>query len=384
MSPEFAFILSCASLSFLPQLRARAAELAAGPLDWAEVARLALRHGLAPLLYSNLAQFGLTVPQTTEAALITYAQHNAVQTSRLTYELTDLMQTLAAQGLPVLAYKGPLLAYALYGDTNLRQYNDLDLLIDVAEVPRASRLLQERGYQNLHPGNTQYERRFIQKDCEYTFFWPEQHIYLDLHWNFVPRYFALRLDIPGFWQRAQMVRLEDREVLGLSAEDTLLMLSINAAKDFWSRLLALCDIAAVAQQTPALDWPALWVRANAARAQRMLGLSLWLARDLLELPLPPFVEGQLAADTALPGLAAAVKELLFVTPLTPMEVNTFLLPAQALPSRLARWEFYLRLAAEPSPEDWEFVELPLRLEFLYYLTRPLRLARKYVFAHRPA
>jgi hypothetical protein len=51
-----------------------------------------------------------------------------------------------------------------------------------------------------------------------------------------------------------------------------------------------------------------------------------------------------------------------------------------LPGLRARAEFHLRLAVEPSPEDWQFVALPPRLAPLYYLTRPARLLRKYLLA----
>ena len=378
MRPELALILGCGNPQPDASAIARTQELARQPLDWEEVARLARRHGLLPLLCRNLPLNGVTPPPEVAARLRPMLQGNALQATRLTWELREMLRDLAAQGLNVLAYKGPLLAQMLYGDTALRQYNDLDLLARRADVPAVARLLQKRGYDNLHNFSPKQEQLFLTKDCEYTFLHREQRFNLDLHWDFAPRFFALRLDVEDFWRRAQSISLEDDYCLTLSPEDTLLIMSVNAAKDFWSRLLLVCDMAQLIRQTPALDWPALWPRAVAARAQRMLGLSLWLARELLGLALPPFICQKLAADQALPELAEQIKQSLFGKEQIPAPVNTFLLPARALPNRMAQWEFHLRLALEPSPEDWAFVNLPESLNFLYYFTRPARLVRKYI------
>jgi hypothetical protein len=42
-------------------------------------------------------------------------------------------------------FKGPALAVQAYGDLSLRQYDDLDLLIHEADVPRAYQLLIANG-----------------------------------------------------------------------------------------------------------------------------------------------------------------------------------------------------------------------------------------------
>jgi hypothetical protein len=46
--------------------------------------------------------------------------------------------------------------------------------------------------------------------------------------------------------------------------------------------------------------------------------------------------------------------------------------------RLAdRSRYCLRLVSTPTAGDFELVSLPARLSFLYYVLRPIRLARKY-------
>jgi hypothetical protein len=381
MKPETELILLCVSPDLNGSRYRRALELSREPINWADLVRRTKQHGLASLFYHNLSRLELNISVEPLAELRSLVQCNAIATLRLTQELLDLSQNCRQQPLRFISYKGPALAQKLYGEPTLRQYIDLDVLVNPADVSVMSGILEKRGYENMFRLSPGQQRLFMQKDCEYAFINKEERFHLDLHWHFVPRYFAMRLDIGGFWQRAEEITLEGQQLLTLNNEDSLLILAINAAKDFWARLSALCDIAWLLPRIPETAWPALWAHATHARAQRMLGLSIWLARDLFGLRLPAFVEAKLAADKDLESLANVVKAHFESERPSPLAVNSFLLPARSLPTRLARWEFYTRLALEPSPEDWDFIHIPPPLEFLYYATRPFRLARKYLFSN---
>jgi hypothetical protein len=295
----------------------------------------------------------------------------------LTEELCDVLTEFARQGVAALPYKGPVLGQTLYGDIALRQFNDLDILIKPDEVPQAALLLERRGYRNKYQLQPWQAQHLIKNDCEYNFFHAGQQVHLDLHWNFTPRYFTLRFDLDGIRQRARPVTLNGLAVNSLTPEDMLLVLAVNAAKDYWTKLLPLCDIAETVRQTPQLDWPQLWQRATATGAQRMLAISLALAQELWATPLPPWVQEKLSQDTAVARLTPHIKSVLFGPGLPPHSLASYLLPAQTLPNYAARLKFYLIFGWQPSFEDWGLMELPARLGFLYYLTRPIRLTVKY-------
>ncbi len=382
MRAELELLLTCAGATLTVAQKSRLARLVRQPLAWEAVLRLAQRHGLVPLLCHHLSREAEEfVPPALMECWRDLATHNAWHALRLSEELCRVLAALQENEVLALPYKGPLLAQTLYGDITLRQFNDLDILVARTDVTKAVAILEKCGYRQELQLTPNQARQILKNDCEYALKHDAKAVHLDLHWHFAPRHFALRIDLPGIWQRARPVTLDGAEIMGLAAEDTLLMLALNGSKDYWSRLLTLCDIAALVRQTPQIDWPQLWQRATAARVQRMLGLSLWLAQELLETSLPLFVRQQLENDAALPRLAAHVKSFLLGDGLQYMSLDSYLLPARTLPNRLAQMEFYFIFALQPSFEDWSFAEFPARLDFLYYLTRPLRLAKKYFLAN---
>lgn len=351
--------------------------------DVATLSQTALKHGLLPLCAPRLHELAANLP-VQQAALTSFQQHHAVRAMRLTWELCDIIRELTAQGVAVVSYKGPLLAQMLYDDTTLRQFTDLDLMVAPSDVPRALEILATRGYQRLLNPSPQHEARFIAQDCEYSLVQaaPDQNgtspRCLDLHWAFTPRFFVARPDVAVMWRRLSPIRLEGQEILTFDAADTLLMLALNASKDFWGRLLAWHDMATLLRQTPAMDWARLWRESTAWHCQRILAVSLLLVHRFCGVSLPEQVLRQMAQDAALPHLAENVVKKINVAAAHPRTIQDFLLPARVLPDWRTQALYYARLGLQPSLEDWEFIALPERWTALYYLTRPVRLLNKYL------
>lgn len=370
LPPEITFLLGC-----LTAPQTSPVDVPAGDAELLLAA--ALKHGLLPLCLPRLQQLAaLSLVQQEQIA--SFQQHHAVRAMRLTWELSDIIHELAAQGITAIAYKGPLLAQMLYGDITLRQFTDLDLMVAPADVRRAVEILAARGYRRLLNVRPQHEPRFLRQDCEYSLVHDDSSRCVDLHWAFTPRFFVARPDMNIIRQRVRPFALEGQEVFTFGAEDTLLMLALNASKDFWGRLIAWHDIATLLRLTPQFDWTRLWRESTDWRCQRILGLSLWLAHKFLAAPLPEEVEQRLTQDAALPRLARLVQRRISTREPGMRTIREFLLPAQVLPDWPSQVQYYARLGLQPSLEDWEFVTLPERWESLYYLTRPMRLLKKYV------
>jgi hypothetical protein len=186
------------------------------------------------------------------------------------------------------------------------------------------------------------------------------------------------MDAENFWPRLKESHFEGTSVRSFAPEDLMLVLCVHAAKEFWERLVWLCDLAELTRAHPDLNWQQLIKQASEAGARRILFVSLALASDLFELRLPDEIARAIEADRAVQTLAAEIKRQLFQEQAQSAAVSRYLLPARALERRRDRLRFRLRLALTPSPEDWAAVRLPERLHQLYFLVRPFRLARKYL------
>jgi Uncharacterised nucleotidyltransferase len=381
--PEAELLLCLARLCPDEEAHERARALLQQNIDWNYLLQLSLRHKVMPLLYR---QFNTDLAEAAPVRFIErlhdYFYLNATRNHLLTEELCEILRLFKSRGISAVTYKGPSLALDIYGDIALRQFSDLDIMVRMDDVAKASALLREREYRAEHELTSAQAAVFLKLECEHMFFREEGRVFLDLHWGFTPSYFPIELDAENIWKRLAPVALEKTEALTFSPEDLLLILSVNAGKEFWSQLVRLCDIAELLRTRPSLDWERLTREAQRAGARRMLFTSLRLARDLIGANIPEQVAESMTADRKVEHLAFLVRQKLFQDTEEAGGISHLLKPAKALDGLRARAKFHLRLALTPTAEDWTFIHWPERLRFLYYLTRPFRLVNKYLLRRR--
>ena len=73
------------------------------------------------------------------------------------------------------------------------------------------------------------------------------------------------------------MRFDGREVPALSVQDELILISIHAAKHFWTRLMWVADVAALVSRQN-VDWDRAIAAAREVNAERMLRISLIVSR----------------------------------------------------------------------------------------------------------
>src|SRR5262245_24244234 len=120
-------------------------------LRWADLAAVAARQGVAPLVYRGLDALGPleTLPdgarQLRQRCRALYVQ-NVARNTRLFAELERILGPLHRAGIPVILLKGAALTRPLFGDIGLRYMGDLDILVPVDARQRALAVLHTLGY----------------------------------------------------------------------------------------------------------------------------------------------------------------------------------------------------------------------------------------------
>lgn len=71
----------------------------------------------------------------------------AARHERMSEVLVSILDLFLANRISVIPFKGPALASLLYEEPALRQYDDLDFLLDRADLPQARDLLIAEGYE---------------------------------------------------------------------------------------------------------------------------------------------------------------------------------------------------------------------------------------------
>ncbi len=355
----------------------RLAALFQGPFDGAGLVRLALEHGVLPLLQRNLEALGELVPAPVARLLAENARRCAWRGLQLTGELVELLELFAARGIQALPYKGPALAAGAYGGVDRRQFGDLDLLLDRRDVLRAKEVLSDRGYRPQRQLDAAQERAYLAKRYAYSFGREEDRMWVELHWRVLPRHFRPRLDFDVLWRRAGKETIGGRQVRAPSLEDHLLVLCLHAAKHRWQLLLWLCDVAELLDRRRAeLDWRQIARRARRQGAERRLLVTLLLAREHLAVEIPDRLTARIAAD---PAARRAAESVGCIVPRTPEATDRFgvdrlqLGLLERFRDRACFLSPYLRRRLRPTARDRAWLPLPRPLRFLQVLVRPIRL-----------
>ena len=91
----------------------------------------------------------------------------------------------------------------------------------------------------------------------------------------------------------------------------MLLLVVHGTKHGWSRLGWLCDITELLRAYPGLEWQRVMDHASCRGGARMLGLSLYLAHQVLGATLPEDCHRRIQADPVIHALAAQIRARLF-------------------------------------------------------------------------
>jgi hypothetical protein len=370
--------LCCARTSLDQETQGRVEELLRIELDWGYLLRTAEQHGLIPLLCSNLTNnhFSQRVPAARLSYLEDRFRRNAISNLLLTSEMTAVLNLLDSRGIAAIPFKGPTLAVIAYGDLALRQFADVDILVHKEDVRRAREVLISKAYRPVLSLTQSQEKAYVEVNCEFGF---RNQIYLEIQWALVPKSYSLVTNDDVMWRRVEHVLVEGMLAATVSSEDLLLILCVHGAKQSWSRLSWVTDVAELLRTRSNMDWAYVIERARGCGAERLLLLGLHLANEFLSAALPDLITQRVSAEKRIARLGEQVRKQLFLdydnSPRVLKNSLFFIRTRERIGDRI---RCATRMAMAPSASDVIFLPLPPPLFFLYYLLRPIRLTSKYL------
>ncbi len=345
--------------------------------DWEYVSATASSHGVVALLAHHLQSINSeVVPRSVLLELQTENQQNSERCLWMTGELAKLAAAMDEAGIPFIPFKGPTLAITAYRDMGLRQFTDLDLLVHTGDVARAKEVLAKLGFKPVRNLSSAREAAFVRFDNACAFD-NDRDVLIDLHWRFSPVHSSLPLETDEFWQRLERVNIGNQTLSTLSADDLLLVLCCHGFTHEWERLIWICDVATLIEQRKDLDWDYLFRTAKRLGVLRIVLVGLALAAEL-GASLPQLFRDRLERNDGVSGYAEELLTQLF----TPRKnhLTTFeWLRRQLRMRERSRDKFIslLRIMLTPRDYDLMFASVPASLSLLYYLIRPIRMARAY-------
>lgn len=134
-------------------------------------------------------------------------------------ELQKMLSSFNKNNIPAIVMKGAALAETVYPNIGQRPMTDIDLLINIEDLPLIEKELLKSGYKKdenvLLP-------HYTKKISEYNF------IFLDLHYEL---WFLNEKYLREIWQNAVPARIADTEVLMMNPSDTIIHLAVHCVVD---------------------------------------------------------------------------------------------------------------------------------------------------------
>lgn len=375
-TPERRLLVCCAHSDSTDALAEQLRQAALQPLDWVLFLREADENGITPLIARHLSRFASQVPAAIQEQLQAGIRANAERSLLLAAELFKLLDLLAAQSILAIPYKGPVIAAQAYGDLALRQYADIDIIIRQRDVARVHALMMKLGFRSRTLGNASPEDRAI--PGEYSYQDDERALIVEFHTEKTLRHFPRPPDLDSLAAHLVPVPLGARQVRTFAPEDGLTFLCVHGAKDSWTRLVWIADVAELIRSHEDLDWDRALHFAESLRADRMLRVGLSLASQLLDAPLPEEVRAQTERDAVACAFAAifAQRQRTGARQIQSASAR-FHFRRKMVSGFFDGWRYALRLALIPAQDDFKAAPLPARLVPLQGLLRPFRLWKKY-------
>ncbi len=347
-------------------------------LNWNELVFQAERQGVMPLVYCRLSSLKSSyIPTEFLESLRNRFLLNASLSLSLTHKLSIVSSLFLKNSIPMLPFKGLVLAALAYGNQVLRQSGDIDILVHARDYEASKKMLISTGY--LLGDDHIWQCQFLSHDGTLN---------IDLHQLLMPVYFSYRVGFESLWERRQGVSVAGNVFCSLSNEDLLLYLCANISRDLVGRRLRFIQICDLAELIVRQDMNWLWVleEANRAGCKRILFVGILLAEYFFGVKTSELMNLQRKCEPIVFKLASYAISALFpennITPTMHHSCWYYCCSRERTRDKCTYLNWYLFLLhmyIKPSPRDKVLVELPNGLSYIYWIVRPVRVVIKIAF-----
>jgi hypothetical protein len=248
---------------------------------------MAIREGVAGLLYKNLKKAGV----------LGYLEHRQIQHLQSAYYLTvrfnlelindlkEVLQQLNKKNIKVVLLQGIHLLPQIYTDIGLRPLTDIDLWVlpetrdAVVEVLTRLDFEKDRHYPNI------YKKGATVIDLNTHIFWADR---------IKSRRMLLKMRQEDLFRDSRTMDFEGVQACGLSRVDQIIYLSLHTIKHYADRLIWLVDLKNLLQDWRSADWDQLVTRCEQLEQKNAVNYILLLLTQLFCLRAPIHVRESLS------------------------------------------------------------------------------------------
>lgn len=385
---EDQLLIDCAQSRMSSRQIDGVSKLFSNSLDWKFILNISTRNAVSSLVARNLLhKFDDLLPTEIKEVLSAHFQTNLQRNMFLTGKLLEIVRLFEANQIPVLPFKGPLLAARAYGDLSFRQYGDLDVLVQPKHFDAAVQLLKSKNYRPVTSIGWLYKSDwYLSPRKDIYFRSADGMVNIELHWKLSGSHFSLPFEMNRLWARLETIYFADVELRTLPFDDLLIYLCLHGSRHGWERFGWICDVNELIRSKENIEWDKVFENAKQLGCENVLGLGLYLVNEFFdwELPMPEWQK--IKNDEIFITYAKLIRSRLFAEHRVVMEIgDRYSYHLRLKENRWDKWKlhfhyvsWYARIILIPNEVDRNLFHFPRLLTPLYYIMRPLRLL--YTFA----
>jgi hypothetical protein len=274
-SIEYQILLAASSTKPCQKLRQKLPGLIKNHFDQDQLIEMAVREGVAGLLYKNLKIAGvLGHLENQHVERLQSIYYLTVRSNlKLIYNLKEVLQQLNKKNIKVVLLQGINLLHQIYKDIGLRPLTDIDLWILPETREAVAGILIELGFEKdrLYPNIFKKDSTII--DLNTHIFWADR---------IRSRKKLINEKQETLFQHCQAIDFEGQKAYSLNRIDQIIYLSLHTIKHYADRLIWLVDLKNLLQDWQAPDWEMLRTRGKELGQENAIDFSMILLTQLFD------------------------------------------------------------------------------------------------------
>lgn len=389
-SDEFKFLIICCKIKYSENdISFIESYLNSQNIRYDDLIKLALAHRIIPLVYKSLnkLQKEKSITKGKQSIELLFANLKSLylqiakQNMLMSAELIRIVKLLKNNNINALVIKGPALSQMAYGDITLRQYGDLDVLVDEKDLFEAAATIASNNYipdVELHYFKN---KALLDVSSDLGLRHAKNHTYIELHWKLFRKKLLVTLDGLNVRSNPTIVKIQGKKIETLQSELLLVYLCSHGSKHMWERIQWIVDIDRLIGSLDGIDWHKVWLYAEETHSINTLLLGLSLCEELFGTNLPVTMKEEIKKRKNISLLKMHTLKSLNGKP-TERSTNIsymykkFNYHLKLYDSFSDKAKYYISYMFKITPDDVLNINLPENLSFLYFIIRPFRLGIK--------
>lgn len=359
-------------------------------IDWDAFCQTMDKHRVYPLVIRGIRQLPADVVERYPVLKSYRARQNsyAMESLKQMKALSQIAGAFADAGIRMLSMKGPLLSVELYGDPAMRSSHDLDVLVSENDYFAACQCLKSMGYErreNIYESTYLRSRlTLLYSEDKHTEF-RKDGVCIELHWRGSIWY---KSNLEDLWENRETKMLLGKPIHQMGRIDEWPYLISHAAVHGYMRLRWLMDLYEL-QKKPEFSWSKIYSQMRENGNAAVLLETLIVMFRLGVLPMEEIrtdlfrigredgsvvlhYSGEIREDVEdAVRFAEAAYPIMMVD--RKMGSDDWHAYRSMLPMEEAKQSLLVRIVNifRPVDVDYELIDLPDSLFWLYFIIRPV-------------